>query len=107
MNLIKFAKMREDYELINNKEEKQYEFQIEGYIPKIEYILSNNGEIIFAHTEVPVVLEGKGIGTQLVEKSLEDVEKQNLKLVPLCPFVTAYIRKNPEWRRLVLAGINV
>ena len=90
------------YELINNTENKQYEFHIEGYIPLIQYIISNNNEIYLVHTEVPVEIEGQGIGSQLVEQVLEDIEHKQLRLVPLCPFVAGYIRKHPEWKRIVI-----
>jgi predicted GNAT family acetyltransferase len=63
----------ENYELIDNTDENQYEFHVGKYIPKIEYIKTNNGEIYLTHTEVPVVLEGQGIGSQLAEKVLADV----------------------------------
>lgn len=97
----------ENYELINNTEDTQYEFHIGKHIAKIEYILSNNGEIYLTHTEVPIALEGQGIGKQLVEKVLKDIEAKGFRLVPLCPFVAGYIQKNPEWRRIVMKGINV
>ena len=86
---------------------QQYEFRIGNYTPKIEYIKSINGEIYLTHTEVPRELEGKGIGSQLFEKTLQDIERQGLRLVPLCPFVAAYIKKHPEWRRIVMKGINI
>lgn len=97
----------EDYTLIDNKEKKQYEFHIDKYTPKIEYIKSETGEIYLTHTEVPVALEGKGIGSQLIKKALEDIKAQGLRLVPLCPFVAGYIQKNPEWRTIVMRGINI
>lgn len=97
----------EDYELIDNMEDHQYEFHIEKMIPRIEYIKSKNGEIYLTHTEVPAKLEGRGIGSELVEKTLKDIERQDLRLVPLCPFVAAYIHKHPDWRRIVMKGINV
>lgn len=97
----------EDYELINNEERHQYEFHIGNNVPKIEYILSKNGEIYFTHTKVPAALEGKGVGSQLVKKALEDVEKRDLRLVPLCPFVATYIHKHPEWKRIVMKGIEI
>ncbi|MCD8092163.1 MAG: N-acetyltransferase [Bacteroides sp.] len=99
--------MTEDYELIGNKERRQYEFHIEKYTPRIEYIKSSNGEIYLTHTEVPPALNGRGIGSLLVEKSLKDIEDQGLRLVPLCPFVAAYIHKHPEWKRIVLRGVHV
>lgn len=99
--------MAEEYELIDNEERHQYEFHIEKYTPVIEYIKSTNGEIFLTHTEVPTALSGQGIGSQMVEKALEDIERQQLRLVPLCPFVAAYIHKHPEWKRIVLRGVHV
>lgn len=97
----------EDYTLIDNKEKKQYEFHIGEYMPKIEYIKSETGEIYLTHTEVPVALEGQGIGSQLIKKALGDIKSQGLRLVPLCPFVAGYIQKHPEWRSIVMRGINI
>ncbi|MDR2955309.1 MAG: N-acetyltransferase [Prevotella sp.] len=97
----------EVYELIDNTDAKQYEFHVATYIPKIEYIITNNGEIYLTHTEVPIALEGQGIGSQLVEKTLYDIEKKGLRLIPLCPFVAGYIKKHPDWKHLVMKGINI
>lgn len=96
----------ENYELTDNVEKSQYEFHVENYLPKIEYIKTNNGEIYLTHTEEPVALEGRGIGSQLAEKVLADIEKKGLRLIPLCPFIAGYIKKHPDWRRIVMRGIN-
>ena len=95
-----------DYELIDNESAKQYEFEFEGEIPKIEYIKTKN-KIFLTHTEVPTSLEGKGLGSALVKAVLEDIEQKDLTLVPLCPFVAAYIKRHPEWKKLVLKGIKI
>ena len=76
--------MAEDYKLIDNEEKHRYEFQIDGKIAEIDYIKSNNGEIYLVHTEVPASLGGKGVGSQLAEKALTDIERQGLRLVPVC-----------------------
>lgn len=94
--------MIQDYELINNIEENQYEFHIEKHIAKIEYIRAANKEIYLTHTEVPTALEGQGIASALIKKVLEDIEHKGLRLIPLCPFVVGYIQKHPEWRKLVI-----
>ena len=99
--------MAEDYKLIDNEEKHRYEFQIDGKIAEIDYIKSNNGEIYLVHTEVPASLSGKGVGSQLAEKALTDIERQGLRLVPLCPFVAGYIHKHPEWKRIVMRGIHI
>ncbi|MBT8186282.1 MAG: N-acetyltransferase, partial [Croceitalea sp.] len=59
------------------------------------------------HTEVPIGLEGRGIGSELIRQVLEDIQLKNMILVPLCPFVAGYIKKHPEWKALVLKGINI
>ena len=75
--------MAEDYKLIDNEEKHRYEFQIDDKIAEIDYIKSNNGEIYLVHTEVPASLGGKGVGSQLAEKVLSDIERQGLRL-PVC-----------------------
>ena len=97
----------ENYKLIDNVALHQYEFRIGDLIPRIEYINTKNGEIYLTHTEVPSALEGKGVGSSLVRLALEDIERQQLRLVPLCPFVAGYVQKHPEWKRLVMEGINI
>ena len=95
-----------DIILNDNEEARQYETYINGLIPRIEYIKVKD-KIYLTHTEVPKGLEGKGVGAGLVKAALEDVDRQNLTLIPLCPFVALYIKRHPEWRTLVLKGINI
>ena len=93
--------------LEDNGEAKQYQVKVDGYTPRIEYIRTNDEKIYLTHTEVPRSLEGRGIGSEIIRLALEDIKKQNLTLIPLCPFVASYIKKHPEWRELVLKGINI
>ncbi len=98
--------MDTNYQLIENEAAKQYEFHIDGFIPRIEYIKAA-GKIFLTHTEVPIELEGKGIGSALIKQVLEEIDKQDLVMIPTCPFVAAYIKRHPEWKRLVMKGINI
>ena len=95
-----------DYNLIDNAEAKQYEYHIDGVIAKIEYIKAKN-KIYLTHTEVPKELEGKGVASSVVNGAVSEVEQKGLTLVPMCPFVAAYIKRHPEWKKLVLKGINI
>ncbi|WP_239986506.1 MULTISPECIES: GNAT family N-acetyltransferase [Arenibacter] len=95
-----------DYKLIDNTEAKQYEYHIDGVIAKIEYIMAKD-KIYLTHTEVPKELEGKGVASSLVKRVLEDVETKGLTLIPMCPFVATYIKRHPDWKKLVLKGINI
>lgn len=98
--------MKATYELIDNPKKPQYEFHLDGEIPRLEYIKTKD-KIYLTHTEVPAALSGRGVGSALIGTALEDIERQGLTLVPLCPFVALFLMRNPEWKRLVLKGIKI
>lgn len=95
-----------EYDLIDNTAAKQYELVVEGKKPRIKYIAVKD-KIYLTHTEVPKELEGKGLASKMVLMVLEDIKSRNLTLIPMCPFVAMYIKRHPEWRELVLKGINI
>lgn len=50
------------------------------------------------HTEVPAHLRGHHVGETLVEAALQSARSSGLRIVAVCPFVTAYMRKHPAVR---------
>jgi predicted GNAT family acetyltransferase len=98
--------MRTDFELFDNKDCQQYEFHVEGHTPRVQYIKTKGGEVFLTRTEVPFGLGGKGIGSNLVEKTLRNIRSQGLRVVPLCPFITIYINRHPEWRDFVMKAAS-
>ncbi|GAA4271343.1 GNAT family N-acetyltransferase [Aquimarina gracilis] len=96
--------------LINNDRapKKRFELHVENQIVFIEYILAKGDSIYLTHTEVPVSLEGNGLGSAIIKKTLEYIRKKGYQLVPLCPFVAAYIKKHPEAGKGILkSGYSV
>jgi uncharacterized protein len=59
------------------------------------------GAILLVHTEIDPAFKGQGLGERLVAAALEDLRARGLKLVPLCPFVRAYLRRHPDQADLV------
>ena len=59
----------------NNKEKKRFETTINDQIAFLEYIPAGQN-IVLAHTEVPVELEGQGVGSQLVKQALDEIKKE-------------------------------
>ena len=95
--------MKPEFETIplkDNHASNRYEMVVDNHLSLIEYEIKGNS-IYLLHTEVAPALEGRGAGTAIVEKVLADIEKKGLTLVPLCPFVVAYIRRHPDWERIV------
>ncbi len=93
-------------ELTDNTEKKQFEMVTDGSTSRIEYMIMGN-KIFLTHTEVPTELEGKGIGSKIIQLALEEIEKRNLKLIPLCPFVAKYLTKHPEWNRILAEDVKI
>ncbi len=85
--------------LKDNTKSNQYEYHINGSFARIEYI-KIPGKIFLTHTEVPKELEGQGLGTKMLIAVLKDIKNSEQSLVALCPFVIAFLRKNPEWMKL-------
>ena len=57
------------------------------------------GALALVHTEVEP--KRKGLGTELVKGALDDLRERGLRVVPVCPFVAAYIRRHPEYADLL------
>lgn len=89
-----------EIDLIDNKESKSFELWIERKRSFIDYRLKNDS-IYLIHTEVPPELEGKGIASALVGKALTLIEESGLRMVPSCSYVQVYLKRHPEWYRLV------
>lgn len=87
-------------EVANNEAEHRFEVIADGMIAVSEYRL-RDGEIIFTHTEVPVALEGRGIGTALARAALDHTRAKGLRVVPQCPFIRGYIERHAEYQDLV------
>ena len=57
--------------------------------------------MVLVHTDVATSAEGSGVGSALVAGALDDIRSRGLRVVPVCPFVAAYIHRHPEDAALV------
>ena len=91
--------------LINRDQGTKKRFELgEGKeVPFIEYIRNKQNIIYLTHTEVPVSLEGNGIGSIIVSKTLDYIRESGTVMAPLCPFIAAYLKKHPEKATGILA----
>lgn len=87
----------------DNPVQNRFEATIEGHTAKIEYKMQP-GEISVLHTEVPKELEGRGVASAMTKSALEYIRANGLKLIPLCPYMRAYLKKHPEYHDLVKDG---
>lgn len=81
------------------------EIERDGHLAYLEYTLA--GKVLqLIHSEVPEALRGQGIASELAHSALEWAREQGLKVDIVCHSVNAYVAKHPEYKDLVMGGIN-
>jgi predicted GNAT family acetyltransferase len=88
-------------EIRDNPDRSRFEMDAGNDVAVVNYRLTP-GMITLSHTEVPEELEGQGLGSTIVRGVLDVVRMRGLKVVPACGFVAAFIRKNPDYRDLLV-----
>ena len=83
----------------DNEEKKRFELQSGNIVAFVDYIINKKGTIYLTHTEVPKEAEGQGYAKEMLENVFEEIERR--ELVPICPFVKAYLHRKPEWKKLL------
>jgi uncharacterized protein len=79
----------------NNRDASRFEVMANGKLAWLDYRVEP-GTIFLLYVEVPPEEEGRGIASSLAMAALEFARDQGLKVVPLCPFIAAYMRKHPD-----------
>jgi len=82
-------------EVIDNRSAQRFELEIEGETAFLEYN-RHNGALVLIHTEVPERLRGHKIGERLVVAALAAARSDGLRIVAVCPYVRAYLKKHPD-----------
>lgn len=84
-----------DPDIHDAPERKRYELTVGSEVAVVTYNL--NGEnLMITETLVPEALEGQGIASRLARHVLADAASRGLKILPVCPFFSAYLKKHPE-----------
>lgn len=74
---------------------------------ELTYRLTADGVIVFTHTGVPEAAEGGGVGSALVRAGLAHARAEGLRVMPLCPFVKAYMQRHGETQDLLMPGFRL
>jgi predicted GNAT family acetyltransferase len=88
-------------EIRNNRDRFRYEIVVDGVVAGFLQYTMRGGRVVLAHTEVPDANAGRGLATTLVRGALDDIRQRGLGIVPVCPFVEAFIERNPDYDDLV------
>jgi hypothetical protein len=80
----------------DNAERLRYELTLDGEVVGFLTYRGRGEAVVLVHTEVDPAQQNQGLGTRLVQGALADLRERGIRVVPLCPFVRAYVSRHPE-----------
>jgi uncharacterized protein len=83
-------------EVVHVAAKERYEARVDGALAGFAEYRGHGDPRAFTHTEVDERFEGQGVGSALVAGAMEDVRAQGLTVLPICPFVKAWLGRHPE-----------
>lgn len=88
------------HDIEHNGQKCEFRMPVDGLECILEYRL--DGPVMtITHTRVPDALGGRGLAGQITRHALEFARNQQWQVVPMCSYVAAYIRRNPQYNSLL------
>lgn len=78
--------------VVDNQTKDRFEFAVNGEMAFLLYKRTPEA-LVLIHTEVPPAGRGHRVGETLVEAALESARAAGLRVIPVCPFAKAFIRR--------------
>jgi hypothetical protein len=92
----------QELQLVNDTGTHRYRLLLDGQeVGFVEYDPIGELAVLIKHTEVLPDFEGKGFGSELVRRMLEDVRLQGKTVIPICPYAMNFIRRHREYLEVV------
>jgi predicted GNAT family acetyltransferase len=82
-------------DVVDNPDASRFELRADERLAELVYRVRGD-RLILVHTEVPVELEGRGVGGRLVTAAVDRAVREGLTLVPLCPFARGWLQRHPD-----------
>lgn len=82
-------------QVTDNQAHSRFELDTDGHVAELEY-RRNGKRLVLIHTDVPVELEGHGIGGRLVVAAVDRAVRDGLTVVPLCPFARDWLERHAD-----------
>ena len=75
----------------------KYTIAVEGQTVGLAAVADRDNKRVFYHTEVDEQFGGRGLANILVGEALEATRADGKRVVAVCPMVSAFIKKHPEF----------
>ena len=80
-------------DVTDNTAQSRFELNVDGHVAYLEYERTPN-TLTLLHTEVPPEIRGRHFADRLVEAALAIGRSEGRRLVVICPFARAYLRRH-------------
>jgi len=84
----------------DNTAEARFELDTDGLTSWADYRRAE-GLLIIDHVEAPVPLRGSGAAGRLMEGVAEAARAEGVKIVPICGYAAAWLRRHRQYSDLV------
>ncbi|MFG1952879.1 GNAT family N-acetyltransferase [Micromonospora sp. NPDC048830] len=88
----------------DNSARRRFEILVDDALAGFAAYVPRGDVLVFTHTEVDPRFRDMGVGSALVRAALDQVREWGGRVVPECPFMTAFIERHPEYADLVTAA---
>lgn len=77
--------------------DSRYVISVDGVQAGLTAYVDHGDQRIFYHTEIGAEFGGRGLASRLIPAALTDTRDQGRRVVPVCPFVAAYVQKHHDF----------
>jgi len=87
-------------DIVHHESQGRFACRVDGHDCELDYHLAD-GRMVITHTGVPPQVGGRGIAAELTRAALETARARGWRVVPLCSYAAAYVRRHAEYADLV------
>lgn len=81
--------------VVDEPDQHRFVVELEGSVAELVYHLED-GRLVLTHTEVPEAIGGHGIGGLLVNAAVDRAARDDLTVVPWCPFARDWLHEHQD-----------
>ncbi|MGQ0801414.1 MAG: GNAT family N-acetyltransferase [Pseudomarimonas sp.] len=91
-----------EWNIVRREDASRFECEQQGMLCVIDYRIEGKS-LLLPSVRVPQALEGRGIAGALTRAALDWARAQEFTVVPICPYVAAWLRRHPDYNDLLAA----
>lgn len=89
------------FEIVHLEGESRYELRDGDATAGVATYRRSDGVTTFTHTIVDPEYGGQGLGGRIARHMLDEAVQRGDRIVPVCTFIQAYVKKHPEYEQHV------